>query len=62
MDRSDLASFAPDCITLAEAYFNYGGDWDKHDRPFRCRQMETLATISPDENGQYIAARRLSAV
>ena len=53
MDRSDLASFAGDCITLAEAYYNYGGDWDKHDRPLRCRQMETLATISPDTDGVY---------
>ena len=54
MDRSDLASFAPDCITLAEAYFNYGGNWDSHDRPLRCRQMETSVTIAPDANGVWL--------
>lgn len=53
MDRSDLASFAPDCITLAEGYLNYGGSWDSHDRPLRCRQMETLAHLTPDGNGVY---------
>jgi hypothetical protein len=53
MDRSDLAEFAPDCITLAEAYLNYGGDWDKHDRPLRCRQMETITTLTPDASGVY---------
>ena len=53
MDRSDLASFAPDCITLCEGYLNYGGNWDTHDRPLRCRQMETIATLSPDAEGDY---------
>jgi hypothetical protein len=53
MDRSDLATFAPDCVTLTEAYLNFGGNWDEHDRPLRCRQMTTIATITPDANGVY---------
>jgi hypothetical protein len=65
MHRTDLASFAPDCITLAEGYLNYGGDWDKGDKPLRCREMETIAILSPTDGvytlpSDYLQFKRIS--
>lgn len=41
--RSDLASFAPDFITMAENVLNYGSE---EIDPLRVREMETIATVT----------------
>ncbi len=43
MDRTDLASYAPDFITLAENVLNYGMGDDF--QPLRVRDMETVVSL-----------------
>lgn len=44
--RSDLTSYIPDFITLAENWLNYGSE---DTAPLRCREMETVATLTPTD-------------
>lgn len=44
MDRTDLAPYAPDFITLAENWLNYGSDTSG---PLRTTEMEATTTLSP---------------
>lgn len=44
MDRTDINSFVPDFILQAEALFNHGADGIP---ALRCREMETIATLTP---------------
>jgi len=43
MDRSDLATPAPDFIALGEFIINYGSSQIE---PLRCREMEAIATVT----------------
>lgn len=42
--RADLSTYIPDFVTMAENWLNYGSD---DVPPLRCREMETVATLTP---------------
>lgn len=42
--RSDLTSFLPDFVTMAENWLNYGSD---NSEALRCREMEEIVSITP---------------
>jgi len=63
-DRTDLGSFAPDFITLAENVLNFGMGDDFP--PLRTRDMETIATLTSTSGvaalpTDYLQYRRLVA-
>jgi hypothetical protein len=60
--RSDLASFAPDFITMAENWMNYGSATVS---PLRCREMEAIVSLVPVSGvctlpTDYLEYRRVS--
>lgn len=63
MARSDLGGTAPDFITLAENYLNFGGDPDT-DPPLRTRDMEAVVDLTPTDGictvpDDYLEYRRV---
>lgn len=66
--RSDVATFLPDLITLAEGTLNYGMKGDGHDLdPLRTRDMETSSTLTPTSGvvtlpSTFLEARRVVEV
>lgn len=60
--RSDLASFAPDFIQMAENWLNYGSD---NSEALRCREMEAVTSLPPTAGvctlpSDYIEYRRVT--
>lgn len=51
MARSDLTSYLPDLITLAEGVLNYGMKSAEYEvEPLRVREMETISSLTPSSN------------
>ena len=62
--RSDLVSFAPDFIQMAENWLNYGSD---NSEALRCREMEAVTSLTPTAGvctlpTDYIEYRRVTEV
>jgi hypothetical protein len=62
--RSDLTTYIPDFVTMAENWLNYGSD---NASPLRCREMEELTTLTPASGvctlpTDYIEYRRVVEV
>lgn len=60
--RSDLTSFIPDFVTMAENWLNYGSD---DVEPLRCREMEAVTSLTPTAGvctlpTDYIEYRRVT--
>lgn len=62
--RSDLTSFLPDFVTMAENWLNYGSD---NSEALRCREMEAVTSLPPTAGvctlpSDYIEYRRVTEV
>lgn len=62
--RSDLTSFAPDFIQMAENWLNYGSD---NSEALRCREMEAVTSLTPTAGvctlpADYIEYRRVTEI
>lgn len=62
--RSDLTSFLPDFVMMAENWLNYGSD---NSEALRCREMEAITSLPPTAGvctlpSDYIEYRRVTEV